>query len=215
MTPGALPSRHQPARFITFEGVDGAGKSTHIEWFAARLAETCAAEVVVTREPGGTAIGEALRAMVLNQPMHLETEALLMFASRRQLIVEVIEPALARDAWVVCDRFTDSTIAYQGGGRGVPEEKLEVLRQWVHPSLLPAKTILFDLAPEVARRRLDVARDRDRFEQEAGDFFGRVRAAYLRLAAAQPDRIVVLDGTESVTLIREKLEIIIAELCLE
>ena len=139
-------------RFVTFEGVDGAGKSTHLDWFATQLRARTGAEVVLSREPGGTSVGESLRELLLHRPMHLETEALLMFADRRQHVAEVIGPALDRGAWVVCDRFTDSTIAYQGGGRGLPRDRIDVLRAWVHPGLEPGTTILFDLDPEIAKR---------------------------------------------------------------
>ncbi len=200
-------------RFITFEGVDGAGKSTHLEWFATTLAERCGGEVVLTREPGGTPLGEALRALVLHQPMDLETEALLMFAVRRQHLVEVIEPALARGAWVVCDRFTDATFAYQGGGRGLATAKIEALRAWVHPHLEPSMTVLFDLAPEIAQQRLDATRDKDRFESEARDFFVRVRSAYLRMAGAEPHRFRIIDGVKSIAGIRKELEKIVASIC--
>jgi dTMP kinase len=211
---GSIATNSKRPRFITFEGVDGAGKSTHLEWFAATLAERCGAEVVLTREPGGTPLGEALRDLVLHQPMHLETEALLMFAVRRQHLAEVIEPALARSAWVVCDRFTDATRAYQGGGRGLPSSKIDALQKWVHPDLEPGLTILFDLAPEIARRRLDAARDQDRFERESGDFFVRVRNTYLALVAAEPLRFAVIDSSQSVSDIRKELEKIVLTLCM-
>ncbi len=201
-------------RFVTFEGVDGAGKSTHLEWFAQTLGTRSGHEVVVTREPGGTPLGEALRALVLHRPMDLETEALLMFAARRQHLVDVIGPALARGAWVVCDRFTDATVAYQGAGRGMPIARIEALRAWVHPALEPRLTLLFDLAPEIARQRLDATRDKDRFEREAQDFFVRVRTAYLRLADEEPARFVVLDGSGSIDHIREILEKTITSICL-
>lgn len=200
-------------RFVTFEGVDGAGKSTHLEWFAETLARCSGREVVVTREPGGTPLGEALRALVLHQPMDLETEALLMFAARRQNLIDVIDPALARGAWVVCDRFTDATVAYQGGGRGLPRPRIEALRQWVHPHLEPALTLLFDLAPEIAQQRLDATRDKDRFEREARDFFVKVRSTYLHLADAEPDRFVVVDGAATIAQIRILLEETIASVC--
>lgn len=203
------------SRFVTFEGVDGAGKSTHVEWFASRLAACSGAEVVVTREPGGTPIGEALRDLVLHRPMHLETETLLMFAARRQLVADVIEPALDRGAWVVCDRFTDATVAYQGGGRGLARDRIEVLRRWVHPDLEPATTILFDLAPEVAMRRLDATREKDRFENEAQEFFVRVRNTYRELAAREPDRFVIVDGAETISAIRTALEVVVANCCSE
>ena len=200
-------------RFVTFEGVDGAGKSTHVAWFAEALAARSGREVVLTREPGGTPLGEALRALVLHQPMHLETEALLMFAARRELLATVIEPALARGAWVVSDRFSDATVAYQGGGRGLSAARIATLRHWVHPDLEPATTILFDLAPEIARRRLDATRDPDRFESEATEFFVRVRDAYLRSASAEPLRFKVIDGARSVNEIRVLLQDLIASLC--
>ena len=205
-------SRLHP-RFITFEGVDGAGKSTHLEWFATTLAARCDAEVVLTREPGGTPLGEALRSLVLHQPMDLETETLLMFAVRHQHLTDVIEPALARGAWVVCDRFTDATFAYQGGGRGLAASKIAALRDWVHPDLGPSLTVLFDLPPEVARERLDATRDKDRFEREALDFFIRVRSTYLRMAGEETDRFCLIDGTKSIAKIRQELEIIIANCC--
>lgn len=140
-------------KFITFEGIDGAGKSTHLAWFAQQLEARLAPQgrkVVVTREPGGTPLGERLREVLLHERMHLETEALLMFASRREHIAEVIQPALERGDWVISDRFTDATFAYQGGGRGLAIERLEALEQWVQQGLQPTRTLLFDLAPEVA-----------------------------------------------------------------
>lgn len=203
----------RPPRFVTFEGVDGAGKSTHIDWFADRLAECTGVEVVTTREPGGTPIGEALREVVLHRPMHLETEALLMFAARRQLVADVIEPALARGAWVVCDRFTDATVAYQGGGRGLARDRIETLRRWVHPHLEPATTLLFDLDPEVAKRRLDTTRQKDRFENEADEFFVRVRTAYQQLATGEPARFIMIDSSQTISEIRKTLELVVASLC--
>ena len=205
--------RSGAARFVTFEGVDGAGKSTHVEWFAETLAERSGAEVVLTREPGGTPLGEALRALVLHQPMDLETETMLMFAARRENLIDVIEPALARGAWVVCDRFTDATVAYQGGGRGLARDRIEALRRWVHPDLEPALTILFDLAPGIAAARLEASRDKDRFEREGREFFVKVRSTYLRLAADDPDRFAVLDGSKSVAELRVELGKLIASIC--
>ena len=138
-----------------------------------------------------------------------------MFAVRRQHIADVIEPALLRGAWVVCDRITDATVAYQGGGRGLPLEKIDVLRAWVHPRLEPCLTVLFDLPPEVAKQRLDATRDKDRFESEARDFFVRVRAAYLRIAAAEPDRVRIVDGSKTISAIRKELEELISSICAE
>jgi dTMP kinase len=193
-------------RFVTFEGVDGAGKSTHLAWFAETLAARSGAEVVLTREPGGTPVGEALRGIVLATPMDLETETMMMFAARREHVVSVIGPALARGAWVVCDRFTDTTVAYQGAGRGLPRDRIEALRAWVHPDLEPGTTILFDLDPAIAKARMDGSREQDRFEREGRAFFDRVRNAYLALAAAEPGRVRVIDGAHSVKDIRKQLE---------
>ena len=165
------------AKFITFEGVDGAGKSTHLAWFADTLRQR-GLDVLVTREPGGTPLGERLREILLNQPMHAETEALLMFAARLEHIEQVIRPALQRGVWVVSDRFSDASFAYQGGGRGVSLAKLEQLERWVHEGLQPDLTLLFDIPVEIARQRLSNNLTLDRFEQEQSDFFERVRAAY-------------------------------------
>jgi dTMP kinase len=191
-------------RFITFEGIDGAGKSTQIDFVAGRL-RALGLDVVVTREPGGTAIGEALRELLLRQPMTPRTETLLIFAARAQHVDEVIAPALAAGRWVVCDRFTDATYAYQSGGRGVSEVAVEVLERWVHPDLQPDLTFLFDVAPEVAARRLSATRSADRFEAEQRDFFARVRAAYLLRANRFPERFVVLDGTQQSDAVRAQI----------
>ncbi len=196
-------------KFITLEGVDGAGKSTHLAWLVARLRARGLA-VVQTREPGGTPLGEKLRELLLYEPMHLETEALLMFAARREHLERVIRPALARGEWVVCDRFTDATFAYQGGGRGLSPDKLAVLEDWVQEGLQPDLTLLFDLPVAVAARRMaSAARELDRFEQEEADFHERVRAAYLRRAAEAPGRIRVIDGGQSIEAIKKQLEEII------
>ena len=144
-------------RFVTFEGIDGSGKSTHIDAVAATL-RARGVTPVVTREPGGTPLGELLREMVLSQPMTRETETMLIFAARAEHLAKVIRPALAAGQWVLCDRFTDATYAYQAGGRGMDERAIAELEQWVHPDLQPGMTILFDLAPEVAARRLAQAR---------------------------------------------------------
>ncbi|WP_444633801.1 dTMP kinase [Cupriavidus oxalaticus] len=200
-------------KFITFEGIDGAGKSTHIEWVAARLrARAGIPAVVTTREPGGTPLGEDLRQLLLHRTMHLETEALLMFAARREHIAEVIEPALARGEWVISDRFTDATFAYQGGGRGLPTQRLEVLEDWVQAGLQPDLTLLFDVPLETASERLAGARAPDKFEAESRAFFQRTRDEYLRRAAAAPGRFRVIDATRSIDAIREELEQIIATL---
>lgn len=200
-------------KFITFEGIDGAGKSSHVEWLAERLRQH-GLTVHVTREPGGTALGEKLRDLLLNQAMHLETETLLMFAARREHLAQVIEPALARGEWVVCDRFTDATHAYQGGGRGLERSKLQTLEHWVHEHLQPNLTLLFDLPLEVARERIAVAsRSLDRFEQERADFHERVRHAYLERAHAHPERIRVIDANQRLDDIRKRLEEVVLSIC--
>ncbi|ACD16347.1 MULTISPECIES: dTMP kinase [Paraburkholderia] len=200
-------------KFITFEGIDGAGKTTHLSWFRERLEQKVAStgrSVVMTREPGGTPLGEQIREIVLHQKMDLETEALLMFALRRQHLAEVIEPALARGDWVLSDRFTDATFAYQGGGRGLPRDKLETLERWVQGGFQPDLTVLFDLAPEIANERRSAARDPDRFESESVAFFNRTRAEYLRRAEEAPYRFAIIDSAQSIVQIQRKLEELIA-----
>lgn len=184
------------AKFITFEGVDGAGKSTHLAWFAEALRKR-GKEVLVTREPGGTPLGECLRDILLNQPMHAETEALLMFAARFEHIEQVIKPALQRGTWVVSDRFSDASFAYQGGGRGMNVAKLEQLECWVHENFQPDLTLLFDLPVEVARQRLSKNITLDRFEQEKNSFFEKVRQAYLERRKKHPDRFVLIDAAQT------------------
>lgn len=206
-----MTNQQQPGKFISFEGIDGAGKSTHIG-FVAELLAAHGKTVVCSREPGGTPLGEALREVLLHQKMHLETEALLMFASRREHLAQVIEPALARGDWVISDRFTDASFAYQGGGRGLDIARLEALEAWVHPHLQPALTLLFDVPLEVARARLDATRTLDKFEQEQQDFFANCRQEYLRRAAQFPERIVVVDSTQSIAAIRLRLTAIIEKL---
>jgi dTMP kinase len=199
-------------RFISFEGIDGAGKSTQHAW-AVDYLRAQGRTVVATREPGGTPLGEKLRALLLSEPMNLETEALLMFAARREHIAEVIEPALARGEWVVCDRFVDASFAYQGGGRGLSWEKLESLAQWVLGDLQPDLTLIFDAPVAIAQQRLHAATaNPDRFEQEQAAFFERVRAAYLRIAAENPDRVRLIDATQTPNHINKVLENIIATL---
>lgn len=196
-------------KFITFEGIDGAGKSTHLA-YVADLLRARGKQVIVTREPGGTPLGEKLRELLLHEKMHLETEALLMFASRREHIAQVIEPALQRGDWVISDRFTDATFAYQGGGRKLALDKLEALERWVHPNLQPDLTLLFDVPLEVARARLDATRELDKFEQEKADFFAATRNGYLRRAAAHPARFRVIDSTRPIADIQRELEQIVS-----
>lgn len=198
-------------KFITFEGIDGAGKSTHLA-FVADLLREAGRTVIVTREPGGTPLGEKLRELLLHEKMHLETEALLMFAARREHLAEVIEPALARGDWVISDRFTDASFAYQGGGRKLALSKLEALEQWVHPNLQPDLTLLFDVPLDVARARLDAAREPDKFEREKADFFAATRNEYLRRAAEFPQRFHVIDSTRAIPEIQEDLTKTIASI---
>ena len=201
-----------PGKFITLEGIDGAGKSSHLAFIADRI-EASGVEVVRTREPGGTALGEILRTIVLNEKMHGDTETLLMFASRTEQLAEIIAPALARGAWVLCDRFTDSTFAYQCGGRGLSSTRIAAIEQWVHGHLQPDLTLLFDAPLEVARERLNKGTTApDKFERERNDFFFNVRAAYLKRAAQFPDRIKVINSARSVPDIRTELTALIDSL---
>ena len=199
-------------KFITLEGIDGAGKSSHLSFIADQISVR-KIEVITTREPGGTPLGEALREIVLNEPMHAETEALLVFASRREHLAKVIEPALTRGAWVISDRFTDSTYAYQCGGRGMPESRAAMLEDWVHRHLQPDITFLFDTPLAIARDRLDKGTaEPDKFEREQNEFFGRVKAAYLKRAAEFPARIKVIDSAGSMAEIRSTLMNLLATL---
>lgn len=197
--------------FLTFEGVDGAGKSTHVDWVVQWLTSH-GKTVVSTREPGGTPVGEAIRALVLNTPMHLETETLLMFAARAEHVKAVIEPALAAGKWVVCDRFTDATQAYQGAGRQLGQERVTALANWVHPNLKPNRTWLFDVPLDVAKERLMRTRIQDRFEQEELAFFERTQNAYRDLVKQNPKRFKTIDGTQTIDSIREVLSIDLLQL---
>ena len=188
--------------FITFEGIDGAGKSTHIEGLATAF-RAQGRQVVLTREPGGTPLAEKLRALALNEPMDPLTEALVMFAARRDHVLQVIEPALARGDVVLCDRFTDATFAYQGGGRGFDLHVLRELERWVQsvPAVpagirQPDLTVWFDLDPKVAAQRLAGARVPDKFESQPVEFFARVAAGYADRLQAQPARFARIDADQ-------------------
>lgn len=200
--------------FVTFEGIDGAGKSTQLEWVRQLLIKRGLA-VTVTREPGGTALGERLRDILLHSKEKVlpETEALLMFAARREHIDKVIGPALERGEVVLCDRFTDATIAYQGGGSGVDIDKLETLERWVQGDLQPDLTLYFDLPVEVAKQRIQDQRKSDRFERETDDFFERVRQAYLARARAHPQRIRVIDANAKAEVINKQIQDIVLAIC--
>lgn len=199
------------SKFITFEGMDGAGKSTHLEWFAESLRER-GHDVLVTREPGGTPLGEQLREILLSQAMTIGTEAMLMFASRLEHVETVIKPALQAGKWVISDRFSDASFAYQGSGRGFDWDKLSQLEQWVHGDLNPDLTLFFDVPVEVARQRLANNATLDRFEQEHADFFVRVREGYHRRIAEYPHRYVVIDGSQPLNSVKQRLEQIVAAL---
>ncbi|MGX9936455.1 dTMP kinase [Advenella kashmirensis] len=191
--------------FLTLEGVDGAGKSSHIGHLR-ELCESLGHEVVMTREPGGTPISEALRAMLLKESMHMETETLLMFAARQEHILSVIGPALTSGKIVISDRFTDATYAYQGGGRHFPAQRIQILEDWVQQQLQPDLTILFDVPLEVARERLEKSREQDRFEREDSGFFERVRAAYHERVKADPARFYIVDSSRPKADITQQLQ---------
>jgi dTMP kinase len=201
-------------RFITLEGIDGAGKSTHLQWLK-ELLETRGMKVRATREPGGTLLGERLRELLLDREQQLapETETLLMFAARREHLETVILPALDAGTWVLCDRFTDASYAYQSGGSGVAWTKVAQLEQWVHPGLQPDLTLLFDVTPELGRRRAQRGGTADRFEREEQAYFERVREAYLRRARAFPERMRIIDAGGSLDVVRKDLEEVVAALC--
>ncbi len=198
-------------KFITLEGIDGAGKSTHVDGIAAFL-RAQGKTVITTREPGGTPLGERLRDLLLHETMHLETEALLMFAARREHIAQLILPALERGDWVISDRFTDASFAYQGGGRKLPLEKLRLLEQWVHPGIQPDLTLLFDVPLDIARQRLDKHRTLDKFEQEQQNFFAEVRRVYLQRAQEFPERMRVIDSSQPLDDVSRQLEQLVAAL---
>ncbi|WP_282822357.1 dTMP kinase [Neisseria subflava] len=194
-------------RFITLDGIDGAGKSTNLAvmkaWF-----EKHKLPVLFTREPGGTPAGEALREILLNPAtqVSLRTETLLMFAARQQHLETVILPALKNGTHVVSDRFTDATFAYQGGGRGVPLQDIATLEQWVQGDFRPDLTLLLDVPLEVSMARINQTREKDRFEQEAAEFFNRVREVYLQRAAKQPERYAVIDSSQSLDAVKTQIE---------
>jgi len=206
-----VPASTQRGRFITLEGIDGAGKSTHLPWLKERL-ERDGREVWATREPGGTPLGERLRELLLHEPMSHVGEAMLMFAARREHCEREIWPRLKRGTWVVCDRFTDATYAYQGGGHGVPHDSVAALERLALGDFRPDLTLLFDVPVAVARERLDKGRTLDKFEREQGEFFARVREAYLSRARAEPKRIRVVDTTRPRSEVRVELEGIVAAL---
>ena len=201
-------------KFITLEGMDGAGKSTHLNWIPGFL-QARGVSVKITREPGGTPIGEKLRELMLDQNQHLhpDTEAMLMFAARREHLDKVILPALNAGVWVVCDRFTDATFAYQAAGSGLPWARVSVLESWVQGDLQPDLTLYFDVPSDVGKARTQAVRDPDRFEREGRSFFDRVREGYLQRARENPTRISVIDATRQLTEIKSSVESVIISNC--
>lgn len=198
-------------KLITLEGMDGAGKSTHIANIISAL-EARGHEVVSTREPGGTALGERLRELLLHESMHAETETLLMFAARREHVAQVISPALARGTYVLSDRFTDATYAYQAGAKGVDINKIRTLEQWVQGALQPDITLLFDVPVEVSMQRLVQAREPDKFERENAAFFTKIRQMYLQRAAENPARFHVIDANQPLEVVRQSVLALVSTL---
>ena len=207
-------SKPGTGKFITLEGIDGAGKSTYLQWLEKQL-HAQGKTVLATREPGGTRLGEALRQLLLDtsQAMHAETEALLMFAARREHLDKVILPALERGDWVISDRFTDASFAYQGGGRGLITAKLSELEHWVQDGFQPDLTLYFDVAVALGRQRTSAIKSADRFEKEADSFFGRVREAYLERARQFPERIRIIDANLTLAEVHKQLDDIFVTFC--
>lgn len=202
-------------RLITLEGIDGAGKSTHVGFIADAMSAR-GVNVLTTREPGGTVLAEQLRTLVLHTPMSHDCELLLVFAAREDHVANVIRPALARGDWVLCDRYTDATFAYQGGGHGVDALRIDTLARWVHADCEPDATLLFDVPAAVSRERLARAagqgRVLDRFEQEQGDFMSRVRDVYHARARSDPGRFRIVDSTRPLDVVRAELAAIVEAL---
>ena len=205
-----IKSNKKRGKFITLEGMDGAGKSTHIPNIIAAL-KTRGVEVVSTREPGGTRLGEQLRTLLLHDAMHAETETLLMFAARREHISNVIEPALKRGAYVLSDRFTDATYAYQCGAKGVSSTKIKQLEKWVQGNLQPDLTLLFDVPVEISMTRLTTAREPDKFEREDAKFFEKLRQAYLTRAKENPERFRIINANQAL----DKVKVLVEEVILK
>ncbi len=205
----------ETGKFITVEGIEGVGKSTNIAHLT-RAIEKRGYSVLTTREPGGTPMAERIRELVAehgDESMPDIAELLLVFASRALHVNNVIQPALAAGTWVICDRFTDSSRAYQGAGRGLPQDDITLLAEWVHGDLRPNLTILLDAPVEIGMGRVGQRSDPDRFEIERGEFFVRVRECYLKLAEAEPDRFVIVDATQDRDSVRATIEAIAAEIC--
>ena len=195
-------------KFITLEGIEGAGKSSHLT-FIQEYFQRAGKTVVLTREPGGTALGEKIRELLLdhrNDAMASDTELLLMFAARAQHLAQVICPALARGDWVLCDRFTDATYAYQGGGRGIASARIAAMESWVQAELRPDLTLLLDVPEDIGLQRAGQRSTPDRFERERAEFFARVRAAYLDMAKSYPARYRVIDASQSLDVVQQEIQ---------
>ncbi len=200
-------------KFITLEGMDGAGKSTHIPNIVKQIQDT-GKKVICTREPGGTPLGESLRELLLHQPMHPETETLLMFAARREHIANVILPGIANGDYVLSDRFTDATYAYQAGAKAVALEKISLLESWVQDDLQPDMTILFDVPVAISMKRLALARTPDKFEREDEVFFEKIRNTYLERASKDPSRFRIIDADKPLEDVKLEVKVIVEEFLL-
>lgn len=207
-----IKTNEQRGCFITFEGIDGAGKSTHVGWLVQQL-ESQGIAAIHTREPGGTELGEQLRKILLHQPMHWGSETLLMFAARNEHLETLIRPALSQGTWVICDRFTDATYAYQGGGRNISAQRIAELEHWVHADLQPDCTFLFDVSVATAHKRVLQGREPDRFEHEQAQFFERTQRVYRERAAQEPERFCIIDTSGPISAthncLQQKLDFLI------
>ena len=201
--------------FISLEGIEGAGKSSHLAFIQSFL-QHAGKTVVQTREPGGTPLGEKIRELLLdyrNDAMVSDTELLLIFAARAQHLAQVICPALARGDWVLCDRFTDATYAYQGGGRGIASARIAAMESWVQAELRPDLTLLLDVPEDIGLQRAGQRSTPDRFERERAEFFGRVRAAYLAMAKSDPARYRVIDASQPLQAVQQAIQKLLEEFC--
>jgi dTMP kinase len=213
MTGSSFARGKTRGRFITVEGIEGSGKSTQLRYIQAFL-ESAGKSVVITREPGGTSVGEALRGLLLDpcyEAMASDTELLMVFAARAEHIAKLIRPAVAQGRWVVCDRFTDATYAYQGGGRGIARPRIAQLERWVQDGLRPDLTLLLDVSPEVGLARATARGAKDRFERESDKFFARTRATYLSQARRDPQRYRVIDAGPAVAAVQAEIAAVLEQ----
>jgi len=209
-----LKTKNQSGFFITFEGVEGAGKTTNIEYIAEKI-KASGQELILTREPGGTTLSEAIRELLISKDlpeMHHDTELLLMFAARAEHLQKVILPALNEGKWVLCDRFTDASYAYQGAGRGIDAKKIQLLEVMVQGSLRPDATFLFDLDANIGLSRAQSRGEADRFEQQHIDFFNRVRSQYLNMAESDPSRYYIIHAQHELNIVKKQIDEILNKL---